>query len=533
MREGEPVEEVEVRRRHRLAADRLAHALDGQRRTARLDEQPRQQLRGGAVVVVARRHALQHGDRLSALAGECRGLAALVRTAGASVQLGRVPALAELLEQRRRRLQVPGVLERAGRAVLQPRPQVDATGGRPALARLIRTGGLGHHPDRLVQLGRAQEVVPMHEPRGRVGRAIAFERRLAAQHRRTHSLAGLVERLRRTLLVPRAQEQLGRLAGLSELEQRLGRFAVEAALPVHDHRAGKVARLLVQPTSEPCALVVRRVRGRGVGRRVRHVLGEVLLVRLRGSQRLAVLLPGLGRTPRVAALLVQLGGGSPLLGETEQARGLQVVALLQEQRGGARRFSGGGEQGRALLVVAGLQEQLGRALGAPELLVGRGSRPGLLPVDVRLGGGRELAGVLQQLARGQVVADLLEPRHLAAQLLLRPARAQEALRQAVGRDRRARDADAHAVRYEAIDEQEGDDGAHAEDERVVEQADEKFHPEPVHPPARAGSRRRPRDYSSATRAILAPTAAAQRKIGGRRRTWGRSGRVRRPRGPSW
>ncbi len=70
--EREPVVEVEVADGDRLAADRLQHALAGEGGAARLDEEPREQLRRRAVVVVGGRHALQEGDRLLAIARAAR-----------------------------------------------------------------------------------------------------------------------------------------------------------------------------------------------------------------------------------------------------------------------------------------------------------------------------------------------------------------------------------------------------------------------------------------------------------------------------
>ena len=67
--EGHPVVEVEVRGGDRLAADRLPHPLHRQRRPPGLDEEPREELRRGAVVLVSRDDPLQEGDRLLALAG--------------------------------------------------------------------------------------------------------------------------------------------------------------------------------------------------------------------------------------------------------------------------------------------------------------------------------------------------------------------------------------------------------------------------------------------------------------------------------
>ena len=198
---------------------------------------------------------------------------------------------------------------------------------------------------------------------------------------------GLVEGRRRALLVLGPQEQLGRLRRLPQLQQRLRALAVEAALAVHDDRSRDVARLLVEPARLQRALLVRRGgRARRVGRRVRDVLGEVLLVGLGGLQQLAVLLPGLRRAQRVAALLVQLRRRRPLARLPEQPRRLEVVALLEEERGGLGRLARGGEQGGALLEVARLQVQLGGALATPELLVARGGGPVLLPLEVRLGG---------------------------------------------------------------------------------------------------------------------------------------------------
>ena len=201
--EREPVVEVEVADGDRLAADRLQHALAGEGGRPRLDEEPREQLRRRAVVLVGGRHALQEGDRLLAIARARGGLAALEREAGAAEQLRRAPQVAVLLEERGRRLELARLLVGGRGALLEPGAHVDAAGGPPALAGLVGLGGLGHHPHRLEQLGRAQVVAALEEERRGLGRLVGLERGLAPQGRRAHRVAGRLERGGGALVRPR------------------------------------------------------------------------------------------------------------------------------------------------------------------------------------------------------------------------------------------------------------------------------------------------------------------------------------------
>ena len=416
--------EVEGRGRDRLAADRLAQLLDRQRRPAGLDEEPRQELDRRTVVLVARRDALQERDRLLSLAGARRRLAAPERLAGAFEEVGGLADVAELVEECRRRLELAALLVGGGRPVLEPRSDVDAAGRGPALARLVGRGGLGHHPDRLVELGGPQEVASLHEPRGRLGRAVALEGVLAAQRRRAHRVAGLLEGERRLLVVLALEEQLGGLGVLAELLQHLGRLAVVAAARVDHRRPLELVRLLEGPAGLQRALGIGRALRLREARGEADVLGEVLLVGLRGLEGLAILLPGLRGAQRVAALLVQLGGRSPLAALRVKPRGFEVVALLEEERGGPGGLARLAEERRPLLVVAGRQEELRRPLGAAHLLERGRRRPGLVALEIGLGGLRQPALLLEQLAGAQEVRLLLEPVDLALELLVGPARTQ-------------------------------------------------------------------------------------------------------------
>ena len=280
------------------------------------------------------------------------------------------------------------------------------------------------------------------------------------------------------LVVLRPQEELGRLRGLPEAQERLGRLPVVAALGVGGDGPVELAGLLEEPSRLERALVLGRGSRRGVGRRERHVLHEVLLVGLGRLQRLVVLLPRLRGAQRIAALLVQLGRGGPLPREAEQPRRLEAVALLEEERRRSRGLAGRREEGRPLLVVAGLEVELRRALGPAQLLEGGRRRPVLPTLHVGLGRLGQPARVLEQLAGGEVVVLLLEAGDLALHLLLRVAGAENP-RQEVLAGGDAGDAEAEPLREETIAEQEGAQTRDPGHVRVVQKAEEESHPIPV------------------------------------------------------
>ena len=435
------------------------------------------------MVLVPGDDALQEGDRLLALSGPRRRRAALEREARAAVEVGGAGDLPELLVQSGRGLELARLLVRGGGPAFEAGPDVDAPRRGPALARLVGTGGLRHHPHRFVELGRAQVVAALDEPGRGLGGSVGLEGLLAPQGRGPHDVARLLEGDRGLLVVLRSQEQLGCLPGLPEAQERLGRLPVVAALGVRSDGPVELAGLLEEPSRLERALVLGGGSRRGVGRRERHVLHEVLLVGLGRLQRLAVLLPGFRGAQRIAALLVQLGRRGPLPREPEQPRRLEAVALLEEERRRARRLAGRREEGRPLLVVTGLKVELRRALGPAELLEGGRRRPVLPALHVGLGRLGQPARVFEQLACREVVVLFLEAGDLALELLLREARSQdprEEIRPARGDPG---DAEAQAIREEAIAEEKGAETHDPGNVRVIEKVEEESHPSPVTLPA--------------------------------------------------
>src|SRR5258706_1193597 len=108
--------QAHVGERQRLAAERLPQPLLRERGHADVEEEPRQELRRLSVALVVGLDLLQERDRLFALAGARRGLAALERHAGLLEQRRGLASVAELLVELRRLLVLAGLLVRGRRA---------------------------------------------------------------------------------------------------------------------------------------------------------------------------------------------------------------------------------------------------------------------------------------------------------------------------------------------------------------------------------------------------------------------------------
>ena len=473
MGEAEPVVQVDVRGGDRLAADRLLDTLQGERGHPRLDEEPGQELDGAPVVLVARTHALEQGDRLLALSRPGRGLAALEGEAGLAVELGGLPVVAGLLVHLGRGVELPSPLVGGGGFLLEPRPHVDRARGGPALPRLVGPRRLRQHSHRLEELGRPQEVASLDEPgrglRGRVGLEGHFSPQVRGLHRVPRGLIGRG----RALGVLRAHEHLGGLRGLAELAQGPAGLLEVAPLAVGLEGPAQVAGLFVEPAGQERALVVGALRGRGVGRGVGHVLHEVLLVGLRGLDELPLLLVGLRRAERIAALCVELGRLVPLVGQAVEPRRLEAVALLLEEDGRLSGLADLDQEGRRFLVVARLQVELGRPLAPAQLFVGGGGGPEFLALDVGLGGLGRPVRVFEHLARGQPVLLFLELPDGLLELGFAIAGAEHLAEYVVGGDLAPGEADLQPVAELLVDDQQDDRAEHPGNVGIVEEEVEK------------------------------------------------------------
>jgi hypothetical protein len=416
-RRGQAEVQPEVAGSEVCVAEHPLQPLDRQLRVLRPHEQVREQPCGRVVVLVVGRHLLQQRDRVGVVARACGGLTALEGEPRARELLDALARLPGFLVEPRRGLVLARALVALRRLVRAAGTHVHGAGGGPALPGLVGLRGLRQESHRLVQLRGAEVVLALDEERRRLGDAIGLERDVASQVGRLHAVAGALVGFRRALGQLGAREQLGGLRELAPQQRHLGAFLEKASLDEDLLRARGVPGLREQPPGRERALLVRRGRGRGVRGAVGDVLEEVALVRLGRAERLAQLLVRFCGAQRVSALVVDLRGLVPHPGHGVEACGFQDVALLEEHHGGLRRLAGGGEHLRGLLVLVGLQVQLGGALVlAQPLEDGRGGE-GLSSLDVGLGRRRQVARLLEQLAREHVVALLREPRHLAAHLV--------------------------------------------------------------------------------------------------------------------
>src|SRR5207247_1326524 len=187
----------------------------------------------------------------------------------------------------------------------------------------------------------------------------------------------------------------------------------------------ELSRLLVQGPGLPGRLLLSRAARRRIRGRVGHVLHEVLLVALRGLQRVARLLEALPGRRRIAALAVEPGRLVPGPRHAVQARGVEGISLFEEQCGGLARLARVGEDLGRLLVVAALEVELRRPLDVAQALEVDGRRVVLLPLEVDLDRLGEALALFQEAPGRQVAALLLVALDLLLNLGFRVAGAQD------------------------------------------------------------------------------------------------------------
>ncbi len=475
MGEAQPVVQIDGGRGHGLASDRLQHSLDRERRHARLDEELGQHLGGRAIVLVGRPHSLEQGDGLLGVARFGGGLAALEGEPGPTVELGGLQVVADLLVELGRGLEIPAELVGVGRSVLEPGPHVDRARGRVAVSGFVGRGGLREHPHGFVQLGRPEEVAALDEEGRRLRRLVGLECHLASKVRGLDDVAGLRVGLGGLGVVLRPHVHLGRLGVLAELGESARRRLEVASAGIDLMGAMQVPGLLEEPAGAERALLVARLRRRGVARGVGHVFREMLLESLGRLQEFALFLEGLRGLQRIAALRIELGRLVPLPGQAKEPCGFQAVALLQEEDGGFAGLADLDQEGGRLLVVARLKVELGRLLAPAHLFVGGGGGHVLLAFEVGLGRLGKHVGLFEHPAGGQPVFPFLELPHGAVALARGVAGAQDLPNDVVAGGPSSGNVDLDPVRELLVGEKETDYCDAVEDVGAVENEVEQIH----------------------------------------------------------